>query len=271
MRVLSAAILVALSFANAQVPANMPQEGLLLFADFNNGPDAVSAKGDKRLYSAASYKEQAGAQPGLGKTGVVLAAGQGRSGAALHFPKKNTQAIFFAGKGNLAPANGTISFWLRLDPETDLEPGYCDPIQFTAYSFDDSAIWVDFTKDEKPRHFRLGVFGEKKQWNPADVAADKNPAFLNRLVVERKYPFAKDRWTNVAITYQNLGSANGQASLYLNGKLVGSASKISEKFDWNPEKLALRLGVNYVGYFDDLATYDRVLTAAELERLARNQ
>ena len=44
---------------------------------------------------------------------------------------------------------------LKLDPETDLEPGFCDPLQITDKAYNDSAVWVDFPKDDIPRHFRL--------------------------------------------------------------------------------------------------------------------
>ena len=53
--------------------------------------------------------------------------------------------------------SGAVSFWLRLDPDTDLEAGYCDPLQNTPREWNDAAFWVDFSKDERPRHFRLGA------------------------------------------------------------------------------------------------------------------
>lgn len=253
--------------------AQLPTEGLLFHADFNGTLDAKVAKGDPKLYSAPSFKEQAQAQPGLGATGVELARGAGRTGDALYFPKKNTTAVFFRAQGNLAYSpqsfTGTVSFWLSLDPETDLAPGYCDPIQITDKSYDDSALWVDFTKDDKPRHFRLGVFGAKSQWNPQNLPSDKNPAFLNRLIVEKQTPFARGAWTHVAIVFEALGSAKGSSTLYLNGKRIGTASGIAEAFTWDTAKATVRLGVNYVGLLDDLAIYSRPLSAAQIAALAR--
>jgi len=255
--------------------ADDPKQSLVFHANFDKSTDAVKAAGDPKIYSAASYKDQASAVAGLTGTDVVLAPGRGRTGSALYFPTKNTKAVFYKAKDNV-PFNaknwsGTISFWLSLDPEIDLAPGYCDPIQVTDSSFDDSAIWVDFTKDDKPRHFRLGVFGEKSEWNPQNLNADKNEKFLNRLVVEKKYPFAKGQWTHVAIVHAGLGSGNGKASLYLNGKLIGEAKSIAESFLWDDTKSALRLGVNYTGYFDDLAIYSRPLTAAEVKSLSEGK
>ncbi len=236
------------------------KDSLLFRANFN-APDS-------RLRSAASYKEQSAATPGLPAGGEVV-----YEKGALRFVKKNTKAVFFPAQGALAfdskSWTGTISFWLSLDPETELEPGYCDPIQVTGKSFDDSAIWVDFTKDDKPRHFRLGVFGEKRQWNPQNLAADKNPDFLKRLVVVRQPPFARGKWTHVAITHEALGGGQGRAELFLNGKSMGAAMGIAEAFAWVPGTGAIRLGVNYVGLLDDLSVYQRVLTPKEISSLRR--
>jgi hypothetical protein len=235
----------------------------IFYAPFNKSTDATIAKGDKRLHSAPNYKSPG--QPTLEGTNVTHA------GDHLRFTKKNTQAIYFHAANNTAfdPKNwsGTISFWLSLDPETDLDPGYCDPIQITDTAFDDSAIWVDFTKDDKPRHFRLGVFGAKSTWNPTNIPADKNPQFLSRLIVEKNTPFAKGKWTHIAITHQSLGSGKGTATLYLNGKPIGTATNITEPFAWDPAKATIRLGVNYTGLFDELAIYDQPLNAKQVGQL----
>lgn len=250
-----------------------PKESLTLLATFDGGTDAAAGRGDRRLYTGPSYKEQAIATPGLNVPEVELAKGAGRRGDALRFTKKNTKAVFYKADGNVAfnPKNwsGTISFFLNLDPETDLEPGFCDPIQVTDKAYNDSAIWVDFTKDDKPRHFRLGVFGELAKWNPGNVPPDKNPDFNKRLVVMKKTPFARGKWTHVAVTFSGLGSGKGTATLYVDYKAQGTAT-IAEPFAWDLSKGAVRLGVNYVGLMDDVAIYSRPLTAAEVAGLSRN-
>ncbi|HUQ90798.1 MAG TPA: LamG domain-containing protein [Bryobacteraceae bacterium] len=251
------------------------KKDLTFRATFDGGTDATVARGDKRLYAAPSYKEQAGAQPGLAGTDFELAKGKGRKGDALLFKKKNTRAVFYKAEKNIdfdpANWNGTASFWLSLDPEQDLEPGFCDPIQITDKAYNDSAIWVDFTKDDKPRHFRLGVFGSLKAWNPQDVPPDKNPAFEKRLVRVTKTPFARGKWTHVAVTFTALGSPKGSAVLYLDGKPQGTTPAIPEAFSWDMSKGAIRLGVNYVGLLDDVAVFRRALTAAEIQQIASGQ
>ena len=249
------------------------QRGLTFHAGFDGTTDAAVAKGDKRLYTAPNYKAQSEATPGLGNPDVEIAKGAGRKGDALRFKKKNQHAIFYKAEKNVAfdASNwtGTISFWLRLDPDKELEPGFCDPIQVTDKAYNDSAIWVDFTKDERPRHFRLGVFGALASWNPENVPTDKTPKFASRLVAVTKPPFTADKWVNVTITYSGLGSGKGRARLYLNGKSMGAAPDIAEKLEWDISKAAIRLGVNYVGLFDELSVYNRELTDAEIGKLAR--
>lgn len=251
------------------------KDALTFRATFDGGIDAIYAKGDKTLYSARSYKEQRAAQPGFGSAPVEHAKGAGRRGDALRFTRKNEAAVFYKADKNVAfdPKNwtGTISFWLSLDPETDLAPGYCDPIQVTDKAYNDSAIWVDFTKDDKPRQFRLGIFGSLKAWNPKNLEPDKNPDFNNRLVVVRKTPFARGKWTHVAITHTGLGSGKGSATLYLNGVAQGSTPVIAEPFAWDSSLGAIRLGVNYVGLMDDVAVFHRALTADEIREIAEGK
>ncbi len=246
-------------------------ESLTFHASFDNGPDADFASGDRAIYSAPSFNEADQARPGISVPDVEIVSGAGRFGDALRFGKKNTQALFYKAKDNVAYSGtdiaGTVSFWLSLDPAVDLEPGYCDPIQVTDAAYNDAAVWVDFT-DKNPRRFRLGVFGDLEAWNPEKLPPDKNPDFEKRLVAVDEPPFSSGQWNHVVVTYSGLNSAaGGTAELYLDGELQGTAEGISEPFTWDVEEAALRLGVNYVGLFDDLAVFDRALTGEEVAAL----
>lgn len=238
-----------------------PNQALTFRASFDKGVDADFAKGDRSIYFAPSYKDLSGAVKGLGDAPVVLENG------ALRFKSKHTTALFFHAEDNVPRTTGTISFQLRLDPALDLAPDYVDPIQFTDKAYNDSAIWVDFTRDDKPRLFRLGVFGELKVWNPTNIPPDKNPKFNERLVIVRQPPFQREKWTRVVITYSGLGSGQGTASLYLDGKLQGTTPVIGEVFSWSHGKPTIRLGVNYTGLMDNIAIYNRVLTPSEIASL----
>jgi hypothetical protein len=247
-------------------------KALTFHASFNQGPDADYGLGDRKIYTASTYKAQGDAKPGLGNPDVSIVSGKGRFGDALEFRTKNTMAVFYHAEKNVSfrerDWSGTISFWLSLSPDEDLAPGYSDPIQVTDKEYNNAAIWVDFTRDDKPRHFRLGVFGDLKIWNPKNLAPEQNPDFNTRTIVVNQPPFARGQWTHVVITYAGLNTeAGGIAKLYLNGRLHGTAREIREPFTWNIAQAAIRLGVNYVGLYDDLSLFDRALNDREVEFL----
>jgi hypothetical protein len=264
-----ALVLAVTAAAAAQNPESL-RKALLLYAPFEGRADAQYARGDARIYSAPNYKSVDKAETGMGQADVEIAPKEGVRGDALRFRSVNTAAVFLKAAGNTSYSpngwNGAASFWLRLDPDKDLK-GFTDPIQITDKAYNDACIWVDFTKDERPRHFRLGVFGNLSVWNPGNIPPDKNPAFENRLVVLQKTPFSGMRWTHVAVTWTRIGSESGSTSLYVDGQLVGTREGIREPFTWQPDKALIRLGVNYAGLFDELAIFDRPLTGAEVEQL----
>ena len=247
------------------------QDALSFHASFDHGPDADFSRGDRAIYTAPSYGELEKAEPGIGKPDVKLVDGVGRFGGALDFTAKNERAIFYYADENVAydpeDWSGTISFWLKLDPAVDLEPGFCDPIQITDSRYNDAAVWVDFTK-ENPRQFRLGVFGDLHAWNPEELSPDEFPFFGERLIVAATPPFSRDTWTHVVVTYSGLGSdAGGHASLYLNGAaLPETRDGIDETFSWDSPG-TVRLGVSYVGLYDEVALFDRALTSDEVATL----
>ena len=263
---------VTLESGEADAAAGL-RDALLFHAGFDNGWDAGFATGDAQLYTAPSYKEMDKAMPGIGNPDVEIVSDVGIFQHALRFNKKNQHAIFYRAENNLAYSeaawNGTISFWLSLDPASDLEPGFCDPIQVTDAAYNDGAIWVDFTP-ENPRQFRLGVFGDLNMWNPENIPQDENPVFANRVVVVDPPPFTRENWTHVVVTHESLGSAQGgEARLYLDGRLQGARTGIAEPFTWDVTNASIRLGVNYVGLFDELAIFNRPLLETEIQALGQ--
>jgi hypothetical protein len=261
------------SLEQAAAGASILSKALTFHASFDRGGDADFALGDRRVYTATSYKKREDTQPGIGNPDVVLAPEKGRFGGALEFKKKNTKAIFFKAERNVSYNSknwsGTVSFWLSLDPDRDLDPGYCDPIQVTDEDYNDGALWVDFSKDEKPRLFRLGVFGDLKAWNPKEIGPDKNPDFMRRLLVVTRPPFSRGQWTHVVIAHSALNTEAGVAKLYLNGKLQATTEKIREPFTWDLSRAAIRLGLNYTGFYYDLAVFSRELDEKEVDALHR--
>ncbi len=243
------------------------KQAITFYAPFNGSAQAQIATGDANIYSAPNRKEAPNAKPTL-PAHAAIASGEGLSGDALEFKAKVDDVLFYKAKDNMAYDaqnwSGTVSFWLKLTPEEDLEPGFCDPIQITDVGYNDASIWVDFTKDN-PRDFRLGVIGDLQSWNPKNIGPDDNPEFENRLVTVEDHPFTRDQWTHVLITYNLLGSGAGSASLYLNGKLQGSKDQVIDPFNWELDKANVYLGINYIGLMDDLAVFNRPLLVEEIQ------
>ncbi len=244
---------------------------LTFYSSFDKSIDADFALGDTRMYTVPDRKARDSAQVGLHKPDISIAKDQGRFGDGLLFTKRSKGYIYYLSKNNIVynttDWSGAISFWLQLDPATDLEPGYCDPIQITDVSYNDAAIWVDFTK-ENPRDFRLGVIGDRNVWNPNPEGPDnENPIFNKKLTGVKNPPFGKDKWTHILINYSNLNTQNGQASLYMNGELKGTRSNITTPFTWDLEQSNIYLGLGYIGLMDELSIFSRSLTDTEIKTL----
>ena len=247
------------------------KEALTFYASFDTGVDADFALGDARMYTVPNRQAKDSAQVGLHKPDISRQEAKGKYGSGLVFTERSKGYIYYPSEKNIAYDtenwSGAVSFWLSLDPATDLEPGYCDPIQITDVSYNDAAIWVDFTK-ENPRDFRLGVIGDRNVWNPNPEGPDnENPIFNERLTGVKNPPFGNGQWTHILINFSNLNTPNGQASLYLNGELKGTREHIDTPFTWDLSKSNMYLGLGYIGLMDDLAIFNRNLTNEEITTL----
>ena len=254
-----------------QVAAGMMQH-LRFYASFDGSTTADSAVGDASLYTANSRKDLQTARAGLHDDAVSIAAGQGVFGDALEFTAKKRMLTYYRAEENVGYSeeswSGAISFWLQLDPATDLEPGFCDPIQITDVSYNDASIWVDFTK-ENPRTFRLGVIGDLDAWNPDNLPADGNDEFTRRLIPVEAPPFERGRWTHILINFDQLNTASGRTELFVDGNPMGSLA-VTDPFTWEPENALFMLGLSYVGLMDELAVFDRPLDEEEARALRRD-
>lgn len=245
------------------------RQALTFYASFDKGLNADFALGDSLMYTVPNRNARDSAMAGLHKPDISRQEGKGKYGYGLQFTERSKGYIYYPSTKNIAYSkknwNGAISFWLSLDPATDLEPGYCDPIQITDVSYNDAAIWVDFTKDN-PRDFRLGVIGDRNIWNPEGLE-DENDIFLPQLVPVSDPPFATNKWTHVFINFSGLNTENGEASLYLNGELKGTRTHVTDSFTWELDQSNIYLGLNYIGLMDDLSIYNRSLTSNEIKEL----
>jgi hypothetical protein len=249
------------------------KSALLLHAPFDGTADAAFAAGDPKIYTAPTGKRSE-AQPGLPADNLaLLAKGEGRSGDALRFTKKMKPVVFFRGEKNLGYKEsnwtGSVSLWLQLDPDKDLEPGYCDPLQFVAQAWGEGNMFIEFSKDHTPRHFRYATLAVTRFWNPKNRGWEEIPEPERPMVPVHKPPFGTGKWTHVVFSFGNVnsGKKDGWGKLYLNGESQGQFTGFENTFNWDVAQSAVTLGLNYIGLLDDLAIFNRPLTDAEVKAI----
>ena len=255
-------------------PVASLRKALSFHASFDNNVDADFARGDRAIWQATSMNNRDEASKGLPTTEEVkLEKTSGRFGGAMRFNKSKGPMVFYQTDKNFpAPArnwSATVSFWLSTDPQNELLEGFCDPIQITSKQWDDAAMFVEFEKRASGIPFRLGVYADKKVWNPTGRNFDDIPMVERPLATVEKPPFARGKWTHVAFSIANFNTdqPNGTAILYLDGNKVGELSSRVQTFTWEPQQATAMLGLNYIGWMDDLAFFDRALSAEEITAL----
>lgn len=257
--------------AAGESPARI-KKALLFHTSFDTTADADTARGDGQVYTAQTLQREK-VQTGLHRASLRLAPQAGRYGGALEFTGKTPELLFYRGGGNLPRRDGgfqgTFCLWLRVAPNEQLPAGFVDPLQITDKKWNNASLFLDFTK-ETPRQFRLGVFSDYSFWNPADRKWEQIPDAERPLIGVTNPPFRRAAWTHVAVTFEQFNKPGklGLATLFLNGKSVGMMRR-PQQFTWASDKLAIMLGINYVGLLDDLAIFDRPLTPGEIETVLK--
>ena len=245
----------------------------IFHASFDQSADADLAKGDAKIKTADSLKREK-VQSGISTDAVRWTKSGGRVGGALEFVRKCDELVFFKGGKNVPFRKthfaGTVSLWMKLNPKQDLPKGYVDPLQITDKKWNDASFFVDFDQ-EASRDFRLGVFSDFAFWNPKKRNFDDIPAEERPMVTVKTPPFSREDWTHVVFTWErfNDGDEQAVAMLYLNGRLQGEI-KGKQRFTWQPEDAVIMLGINYVGWMDEISIYDRALTAKEVGTLRQS-
>jgi hypothetical protein len=268
-RILPVALIVwaCATAASGQEEAALAKS-LTLHASFDKGLNADFSRGDKTCY--VQGKELLKAKP---TEEVRLLPDVGRFGGGLHFTKKNNFRPSYKDAGVLGYNDknwsATVSVWLRLDPDKDLEPGYCDPVQIVGDDGKQGFIFLEWSKDETPRHFRYAIRPLFSIWNPDNLAWDQIPAAKRPMVQVERAPFSREAWTHAVFTLENVNDKSKPQGgrLYLNGKLQGQIENWDLTFGWKPQSVLLVLGASYVGHLDDLAVFDRALSDREVQQL----
>lgn len=245
------------------------RKALTFHAPFEKDLHATFSLGEKLSY----VREGGKFVEAVSNADVQLVEGGGRFGNGLRFTRKSGYRPLYKGQNvlnyNDQNWSAAVSVWLRLDPDRDLEPGYCDPVQIVGEDTKKGFIFLEWSKDETPRFFRYAIRPLYDIWNPNDVPWDTIPADKRPMVQVAKAPFSREQWTHVVFTLENVNDASKpqRGQLFMNGKLIGTIENWELTFGWNPEQVLLVLGAAYVGDLDDLAVFNRALTADEVQKI----
>lgn len=166
--------------------------------------------------------------------------------------------------------DGTIAFWLCGDPDADLHPEFpVDPFHISRQAAD-ASFYLDLTKPNdwrygSPRKLRFGFYNDSPE----------NDMFVGgQLIVVGDLGFGDGEWHHVAATFRNCnsGAADGEAAVYVDGKLRGTMAGYEHRLSWDVDKLKIGLGQRYVGAIDELLILDTALDAEQVaEVVARDQ
>ncbi len=242
-------------------------------ASFDQGLTAEFSQGDPVMHQFVdgADRKRGGTKAMIGEA-ARIASESGRFGGALHRERTHPQKLFYDTEGILdydpESWSGTISLWLRLSPDEDLEPGYCDPVMLIGNDSRKGFIFVEWSADPNPRKFRYAIRPINEIWNPNGLGWEAIPASARPMVQVDKAPFSRDRWTHVVVTFDRVNAGKASSGrLYLDGSLQGAIENWDLTFGWSDANVLLVLGTNYIGFMDDLAVFNRALNDAEIQAL----
>ena len=129
-------------------------------------------------------------------------------------------------------------------------------------------MFLEWSKDENPRHFRYAIRPLVEIWNPRGLDWAKMTDAERPMVALHTAPFSRDRWTHVVFTFHRVNTGkSARGELFLDGNSRGVIRDWDLRFGWQADKVQLVLAAAYVGKMDDLGVFDRALTASEVAQL----
>jgi hypothetical protein len=228
-----------------------------LHATFNSGVDADLAKGS----SVAAINSD-----------VVQHIVEGNNGF-LRFSAKDhgwaEDEFTFSAQHNFpykeSAFEGTISLWLRGDPDLDLNDEFpVDPFHISRHAADGS-FYLDLTRPNdwrygSPRKLRFGIYGD----SPA-----QDMFVGGQLLVVGDLGWSDTKWHHLAATFQNVNSRNedGSAALYIDGVQRSTMNGYRHDLTWQTDKMTIGLGQRFVGDIDELLILDKSLSSTDVSAL----
>ena len=259
--------------ARAGEPDAALRKAVTLYASFDEKVRADVAGGERDLSTRFNHPTEKGQfvfDTGFDSKVFRIAKDKGKSGGALEvvdvLPRNGR--IFFPAEGNIAFKKrgwgGAVSVWINTDADKLLKTSFCDPVQITQKGANNGGIWFDFN-NAKPRDLRMGLF-------PAVAAGAKGAAEADAdapMVRVAAVGFRQGDWHHVVLNWRNLdtGRPDAEAVLYIDGKRIGALKDRPIAMDWDIDKAGIYVAVNFIGLLDELAVFNRALTAEEVRRL----
>jgi hypothetical protein len=239
-------------------------------ANFDDSENANFARGDSRIFTAASMQSLDAASPGINSDALHWVKAGGKHSGALSFKQSSEHVLLFKGSNNINYSaqnfSGSVSLWMKLNPQQDLPEGFVDPIMIYDKAWNDASFFIDFDKEQN-RDFRLGVFSDYAFWNPDDIAFDDLASEAKPLYLSEDATFSDQKWIHVAFTWHGINSDSGATvRLYVDGQL-SIERKQHYQFTWDTDKVNIIVGLNYVGLLDELVIFDKALSADEIKIL----
>jgi hypothetical protein len=212
-------------------------------------------------------------EDGYNKDIYRIAKGKGIAGGCLEAIDvlPNRGRFFYPVKGNLAFKkggwSGACSMWINTDPDMLFKLTFCDPVQITQKGANNGGIWFDFN-DAKPRDMRMGVFPAVAEGGVGAKESDADAP----LVRVPKVGFKSGDWHHIVLSWSNFdtGKKDAIATFYVDGKKIGEVKDRAIAMDWDIEKAGIYTAVGYCGLLDEMALFNRALTAEEVAELHKN-
>jgi hypothetical protein len=268
---------IALSWGSMAVAGeNELLKAVTLYASFDEDVGADRGGGDLTLSTRSNDPDTKGkfvVKPGFDDKVFRIAKGKGIHGSALEVVDvlPNNGRVFFPVKGNLAYRKtgwgGAVSVWINTDPNTMFKTPFCDPVQITQKGANNGGIWFDFNSAKPRRDLRMGVFPAVAEGQKPISEDDKNAPMVRVPGVD----FKAGKWHHVVVSWRNFdtGKDDARAALYIDGKLIGEVKDRPIAMEWDVERAGIYVAVNFIGLLDELALFDRPLTAGEVALLHR--
>jgi hypothetical protein len=253
----------------AAADADALGKAISFYASFDDEVRGDTGGGDLAPWTRSEHETDRGRhvfEKGFDPGAVRIARGKGIHGGALEFvkPLPRKGMLYFPARGKLALQKGgwggAVSVWLKPAADTP----FCDPVYITQKRWNDGALWFDYNHDRRG-DLRMGAYPALAPGQKPPEPDDPHPSML-RLKENALKP---DAWNHVVMTWGgcDTGKKDGRAALYIDGRLAGEVKDLDLRLDWDLDQTRIYLGFLYVGLMDELALFQRGLTAEEVALL----